>query len=355
MKKQCYYLCLFLAAIFLLISCSEQIYKTPTADEIVIYPSPPEIPRIQFLTTINTSTDILKRQSGFNKFIFGEKRPKSIVKPYGIFIRNGKIYIADSGAGGIEIIDPVNGTFDLFVPGGLGQLKLPINCFVDEQDKLYVADGSRRQIVVFDKEGKYLTAFGDKENFKPTDVFVYDQKIWVANLEGQKIQVYNQENNEFLYSIPDANKKDNGFLYQPINIYLANEQLYVSDFGDFKIKKYSLDGEFLQSIGGFGRGFGQFVRPKGIAVDRDSNIYVVDAGFDNTQIFNDQGDLLMFFGGSDNRPGAMGLPAGIAITDELIDHYKPMVYDKFELIYLIFVCNQYGPEKVNVYGYIKPR
>ena len=136
---------------------------------------------------------------------------------------------------------------------------------------------------------------------------------------------------------------------------MANDKLYVSDFGDFKIKKYTLEGEYLGSVGGFGRGFGQFVRPKGIAVDRDSNLYVVDAGFDNTQIFNDDGELLMFFGGSSNRPGSMGLPAGVAVTYELLDHFKPMVYKDFELIHLIFVTNQYGPSKVNVYGYVKPR
>lgn len=355
MKKLCYYLYLTIAGLFLLVSCSKQIFKSPTADEIVIYPSPPDTPRIQYITSISSSQDILSPKSGFHNFIFGVEQAKSIFKPYGIFVRNGKIYIADSGARGIEIIDPINGTFDFFIPKGLGQLKLPINCFVDEQGKLYVSDVNRRQIVVFDEEGKYINAFGDKENYKPTDVFVYDGKIWVCNLENQKIQVYDEKSYNFLYSIPDTDQKNSGYLYQPTNIFLANDQLYVSDFGDFEVKKYSLDGKFIGSVGGFGRGLGQFVRPKGIAVDRDSNLYVVDAGFDNAQIFNDQGELLMFFGGADNRQGSMDLPAGIAITEEMLEHYRPMIYEKFELIYLIFVTNQYGPRKVNIYGYIKPK
>lgn len=346
---------LTITGISLLASCSKQIFITPTADNIVIYPSPPDKPRIQYLTSISSSSDILAPQSVFNKLIFGEDQPKSIFKPYGIFIRNGKIYIADSGTRGIEIIDPVNGTFEIFVPTGLGQLKLPINCFVDEEGKLYVADVNRSQVVVFDEEGKFLNAFGEDENYKPTDIFVYDEKIWVANLEGQKVLVYDKKSFNFLFSIPDTEEKTKGFLYQPVNIFLAHDQLYVSDFGDFEVKKYNLEGKFLGSVGGFGRGLGQFVRPKGIAVDRDSNLYVVDAGFDNTQIFNDDGKLLMFFGGAGSSPGSMDLPAGIAITEEMLDHFRPMVYEKFELIYLIFVTNQYGPRKVNVYGYIKPR
>ena len=51
----------------------------------------------------------------------------------------------------------------------------------------------------------------------------------------------------------------------------------------------------------------------------------------------------------------MGLPAGIAITQELLDYFKPFVHENFELLQLIFVSNQYGPDKVNVYGNIKTR
>ena len=355
MKIRYIYFSFVLTGIMLSFSCTRQIVQAPSADEIVIFPLPPDEPRIQFLTSINTSGDVSGRQSGFNRFLFGEAPEKPIIKPYGIFIRNGKIYIADSGAGGMEIIDLVNNTFEYFIPTGMGHLQLPINCYVDENDKLYVADSKRHQIVIFDEEGKYLDAFGGKENFKPTAVSVYKGNIYLANLEAQKIQVYDTTNFELINEFPDTNPKDSAYLFQPVNIFLANDRVYVSDFGDFKIKIYSLDGEFQKSIGEYGRNYGQFVRPKGISVDRDSNIYVVDAAFENTQVFNNEGELLMFFGGSYNGPGAMGLPAGIAITQELLDYFKPFVHENFELLQLIFVSNQYGPDKVNVYGNIKTR
>lgn len=356
MNFRSFLLYLLIAGLLIPLSCTnKQIIKSPSDDNIIIYPSPPDPPRIQFLTSINTSFDIAGKQSGFNKFIFGEEQPKPIIKPYGIFVRNGKLYIADTGARGIVIIDPVNQNFDYFIPSGLGQLQLPINCFVDEEGKLYIADGNRRQIVIFDEQGKYVNAFGDKENFKPTDVFVQNNKIFVANLEAQKIQVYDSGDFSHLYNFPETDQKDSTYLYQPVNIYVAHDRVYVSDFGDFKIKIFTPEGKFLESVGRYGRNFGEFVRPKGIAVDRDSNLYVVDAAFENTQIFNSKGELLMFFGGSYNGEGSMGLPAGIAITEELLDYFRPMVHESFELIHLIFVTNQYGSEKINVYGYIKPR
>ena len=242
MKIRYIYFSFVLTGIMLSFSCTRQIVQAPSADVIVIFPLPPDEPRIQFLTSINTSGDVSGRQSGFNRFLFGEAPEKPIIKPYGIFIRNGKIYIADSGAGGMEIIDLVNNTFDYFIPTGMGQLQLPINCYVDENDKLYVADSKRHQIVIFDEEGKYLDAFGGKENFKPTAVSVYKGNIYLANLEAQKIQVYDTTNFELINEFPDTNPKDSAYLFQPVNIFLANDRVYVSDFGDFKIKIYSLDG-----------------------------------------------------------------------------------------------------------------
>ena len=36
--------------------------------------------------------------------------------------------------------------------------------------------------------------------------------------------------------------------------------------------------------------------PKGIGIDSEGHIYVVDAAFNNVQIFNDEGQILMAFG-----------------------------------------------------------
>ena len=77
--------------------------------------------------------------------------------------------------------------FEYFIPGGKGQLKLPINCCVDERGYLIVADANRGQIVVFDQERNYLHAFGEAEGFKPTDVEVYQDRIWVANVQDHAI------------------------------------------------------------------------------------------------------------------------------------------------------------------------
>ncbi len=58
---------------------------------------------------------------------------------------------------------------------------------------------------------------------------------------------------------------------------------------------------------------GQFARPKGIAVDSDGHLYVVDGAFNNFQIFNQDGRILTFVGQGGVRKGQFQVPNGIAI------------------------------------------
>ncbi|MFH1321657.1 MAG: 6-bladed beta-propeller [Bacteroidota bacterium] len=339
---------------FLFVSCSRHLNTLTKTNKIVIFPSPPDTAKIQFLTSISNSSDVVRKQSKFKKFVLGEETVKPINKPYGIFIRNGKLYICDTYLDGLEIIDLEKNTFSNFIPSGKGQLKLPLNCYVDENNTLYVADGGRRQIVIFDINGNYINCFGEAENFKPTDVFVCKNKIWVSNIKNNKINVYDKDTYKLLNSFPESEVGSNEYLYSPTNIYVTDDKVYVSDFGDFKIKIFTHDGEFVKSIGSYGKNLGQFVRPKGIAVDSELNLYVVDAGFENTQIFNKEGNLLMFFGGPYQGPGYMWLPAKVIVDYDNLKYFQKYVDISFDLKYLIFVSNQYGPDKINVYGAIEP-
>ena len=99
--------------------------------------------------------------------------------------------------------------------------------------------------------------------------------------------------------------------------------------------------------------FGQFSRPKGVAVDKEDNIYVVDAAFENVQIFNNKGELLMFFADKRKEGGNLIMPISIAIDYENVEYYKKYVDPKFKLNYLIFVTSQFGNNLVSVYGRVE--
>ena len=57
---------------------------------------------------------------------------------------------------------------------------------------------------------------------------------------------------------------------------------------------------------------GTFARPKGVAVDSEGNAWVVDALFDNVQVFDGEGRLLLVIGGPGQTAGEFWSPAGIA-------------------------------------------
>lgn len=61
---------------------------------------------------------------------------------------------------------------------------------------------------------------------------------------------------------------------------------------------------------------GQMALPKAIAIDDEGNIYVLDARFENLQIFDRSGRLLLVVGEEGIGPGQFWLPGGIFITTD---------------------------------------
>lgn len=321
----------------------------------MIYPPPPAETRIQYLTSFSTSTDFSGEQSAFKNFLLGKEEALPIVKPYGITAHASKVYICDTGIKGLEILDLSDRSFQYFIPGGRGQLQFPINCCVGPEGNIYIADGNRKQVVIFDQELNYLDAFFLEGDLKPTDVYVDDTRIWVTAVDDHKICVYDKIDLTYMTSLPKRAAQSKVKLYQPANIFGNDSLLFVSDIGACKIHIFDSRMNYLSSFGEVGSGFGQFTRPKGICNDKDGNIYVVDAAFENVQVFDSSGNLLMHFGGTYTAPGGMWLPADVFIDDANLDFFSQYVDSSFVLKYLIYVTNQYGPDKVSVYGFVNAR
>ena len=67
-----------------------------------------------------------------------------------------------------------------------------------------------------------------------------------------------------------------------------------------------------------GRQLGNFARPKEIATDGEGNLFVVDTAFGNFQVFNADGELLLFVGDRSERdgPAKYMLPSGIYVDED---------------------------------------
>ncbi|MEZ5072906.1 MAG: hypothetical protein R2751_18650 [Bacteroidales bacterium] len=336
-----------------LVSCRPAQKLGADPSPAVLYPPPPAEARIQYFSSISSSSDVAPPGNGLRRYLLGREEEVVLRKPYGMDAKGPVLYVADAGLPGLVLIDLDKGQMKPFSPGGEGRMSLPINCVVDDRGRLFVADAGRRKVLVFDAEGRFLAALEGPEPFKPTDVQVHERGIWVASVEGHALHEFDSDDYSWKKQGPVLQPGAPGFLRQATNLAMDSSRIWVSDFGDFNVKQYSLDGEWMGSVGGAGHLPGRFTRPKGIAVDRNGILYVVDAAFQNVQMFNPGGEVLMSFGGSTSGKGAMFLPAGICISYENLDRYSNRVPEGTELKYLIYVCNQYGSDKINVYGYLE--
>ena len=173
---------LFLVLLFFNYSCKVfQIQQEPI-EELVIYPSPPDTAKIQYLTTINSSIDIKEKRSPFVNFILGKEQALGINHPGDIISRYGTLLVSNGAIRGFAEINLNNKTLHYIVPKGKGEIRASMSCAFDSIGNLYVADEIRQQILVFNKTEnglKYITSFGDGVDFKPEFVLAFDNKLCV--------------------------------------------------------------------------------------------------------------------------------------------------------------------------------
>jgi sugar lactone lactonase YvrE len=326
---------------------------SPEQVEYVFYPNPPETPRIQYLATFGSELRARGKIGRLEEFLYGAAPAAQIQKPYGVDIHDGKLFVVDTIAAAVAVVDVVDGSFEPLGVKGAGRLQKPINISVDEDGTRYVTDRKLQRVLVYDAENRYVSAFGDPEAWAPADVAIAGDELYVADRQNGQVVVLDKNSGEELRRLGREGFGVAEFLF-PSNLALDGEgNVYVSDTLNYRIQKVDAEGEPLQQFGEVGDGLGQFARPKGIAVDREGRLYVVDSAFSNVQIFNAEGQLLLVLGGPGGDPGNMYLPAKIVIDYDNVDLFADRVAPGHELEYLILVTSQYGPNKINVYGFLK--
>jgi hypothetical protein len=320
----------------------------------VFFPSPPEPARMQFLTYLTGEKDIAGKKSAFEAFVTGAGESKRrLDKPYGVAVWNGKIYVSDVNQG-VIIFDLEKKAYgELQGAQGLGKLIQPVNIRIDSDGTKYVSDPIRGQVVVFNKNDFYVTAFGSPNEWKPVDAVPYEELLYVADMKNAKIVVLDKKSGSLVRQFGQEGELSER-LNRPTNIAFDSEgHLFVSDAGRFQIVKYDRDGHFLGMIGVLGTESGTFARPRGIAIDRENRIYAVDAAFANVQLFNKDGNLLLYFGKSGYLPGDMNLPSQVVVDYDNIRYFQKYVDPHFMVKYLVIVANQFGNKMINIYAFGK--
>jgi DNA-binding beta-propeller fold protein YncE len=115
----------------------------------------------------------------------------------------------------------------------------------------------------------------------------------VADTFGWRIRVFDKD----LKSLatfgqpPDTTKAPGPFdLFGPRDVAIdSNGLLWVTDTGNDRIQVFTLQGEFVKTVGSSGKGEGQFDEPVGISIGKDGAIYVADMYNRRVEVLNPDG------------------------------------------------------------------
>ncbi len=326
---------------------------------LVVFPPPPDTARFQYLTKITSLDDVAGGggRSWFSWLVGAKKTPSAIqlMRPFGLAVGKGKIYVCDVNLPGVQRIDLDARTMRQIVSP---QLTQPTNCGLDPvSGDLYVADVQRQEVVILGADGMFAGVITDSLR-GPGDVTVTEDRIWITDLGTRQVRVYDKASRRHLFAFPDTGLRGNapGTLIRPMNLAVGHDEVFVSDQIGRRVQVYSTDGRYLRTIGGPGVGFGQFDVPKGVAVDQQGLVYVADFRWGHVQVFDREGRVLTFLAGGGYRgPGYLGGPMDVVVDYENLNYFRKYVSPEFTLKYLVLVTNQLSPDKLTVYGFVEPR
>ncbi|NWJ45822.1 MAG: SBBP repeat-containing protein [Chloroflexi bacterium] len=238
----------------------------------------------------------------------------------------GNVYVADSIGNSILKFDG-NGKFLLkwgTYGSGNGQLNMPWSLAIDKQDRVYVAEIYNHRVQKFDNNGLYLSKLDlesrpfDRTNSAYSLAVSQVGELYIADGATNRILKYDDKGQ--LLKSWGAQGGQNGQFNAPTGIALDSKgNVYVSDLYNYRVQKFDSNGNFLLKWGNALNGDGQFNPdfiggPTGIAVNRQGNIYVGDAGNHSIQKFDYAGRFLFSFGSKGTGAGQFDYDPGTPCT-----------------------------------------
>lgn len=299
--------------------------KKVVKESTLIWPSPPEEPKIIYLSQHRGDRDYDKKASMVDMFIGKSvmRSNKNLVKPYGAESYGNKYYVADTAQATVFVFDTnssVEKPLTFIGQNSSVRLALPVDLAIAKKgEEVYVSDAKLRKVFVFNQQGRLLRAIGKKNEFmRPSGIAVNDelQRLYVVDTKGHCVKVYSSQG-EYLFTFGKRGEAEATFNF-PTNIAVdrRNGNVAIVDTQNFRVQIFDQDGNFISTFGDLGDRPGMFARPKGVAIDTEGHIYVADSAFSNIQIFNDKGELLLYFGNKGARHGQFVLLSGLNIDEQ---------------------------------------
>ena len=167
---------------------------------------------------------------------------------------------------------------------------------VDSKDNVYVFNRGEHPVIIFDREGNFLSSWGEGVFPRAHGVTMGpDDTIFLTD-DGDHTMRHCTLDGKVLMTLGISGKPAPFMSGDPFNrcthlaIDPSNGDFFISDgYGNARVHKYSPDGKLLLSWGESGTGPGQFNIAHNIATDKDGWVYVADRENQRMQVFDRNG------------------------------------------------------------------
>lgn len=217
---------------------------------------------------------------------------RKLDRPVSIAYHNQRIYVADFARDEVLLFD-LSGSFLSSFGGtgkGQGQFRGPSSLFIDASGNIFVADSGNARIQKFNSLGKFILEFQGSGNSKlanPSGITIFDGKIYVVDKENLRVITFDGDGNTLnIIEKPEWKK--------PRSIRILDNQIFLTDELT-GIWTYSLlNGEWRQ-LNKFRDKKGVYrvlFRPFATNMDSTGSLYFVDFGKHRIDIFSQKNHLL---------------------------------------------------------------
>jgi sugar lactone lactonase YvrE len=302
----------------------------------LMWPAAPEVPRFLYTGTLvgepNFRANGAERPTleRLGRWIVGldgaAPTPLVMQRPAALIGDDaGRLYVADVSKQAVFVFDEKAGELLLWQQADAARRFLAPAGVALASDRIFVSDAELGAVFVLDRQGEPRGIIGARELQRPTGIArdAASGRLFVADTYSHDIKVFD-DRGALAATLGQRGTAPGEFNF-PSHLALANGELYVTDTLNNRVQVLrAADGAFLRQFGTRGLALGQLVRPKGVSVDGEGNVYVIESFYDSLLVYSPRGEFLMPIGGTGKATGRFYLPAGVWVDGKNRVHIADM-------------------------------
>lgn len=282
------------------------------------WPEKPLAPRVEWVKSVVSPEDVGIAKGFWRRALelVAGASTQHIVKPYGVLYHDGRLFIADPGAGLVHVMDAHRSLYSVIRSAPDATLRSPIGLAIDGENMLYITDSVSDAVYRYELASQALTTF-IRAIDRPTGI-AYNKSnhlLYITETGANDvIGVDSKGQQKVRFSAVNPRRQ---LLNHPTDLAVdAKGQVLVTDPLNYKIRTFTPEGLLVAEIGEMGDANSELSKPKGVAADAQGRIFLCDAMMDMVKVFDDKGNFLFGIGGTGTADGQFWMPSGIAIAGD---------------------------------------